>query len=346
MSIELLGFTKSLAAGQDLGRADIARLFDALIAESDEQVIVDVLRLWNAKGHTAEELHALAEIVRKQSFAVNSKHKTFVDIVGTGGSKTKGFNVSTAAAFVIAGAGLPVAKHGNRAASSKSGSADVLSELGVNFVGNPLLAEKSLREIGVCFMFAPNHLRLSQTLANARRNLGLPTIFNNLGPLCNPAKAPFQIVGVWDERLVELTASALSRLGTTHSWIVHGSDGLDEITLSGKTLVGSVRGGEINMFEITPEDFGIEARSLNGFAGATPGESAVIIRSILDGSCKNSEAVDLVKLNAAAALYVADFANTLPEAFNLAAKSLESGSASAKLRQLKALTNESNGGRL
>ena len=238
MANSLEKFLEILSAGRDLSESEAVEFFTTLQTETEnESLIAAALLALEAKGSTGDELYAMAKLMRSRAVKVNSNHETFVDIVGTGGSSAKIFNVSTAAAFVIAGADLPVAKHGNRAATSNCGSADVLSSLGVNPAVDARAAEKCLNEIGICFMFAPNFHALSPILGKVRRKLGVPTIFNNLGPLCNPANAPHQIIGVWNRDLVEKTARVLAKLGTTKSWIVHGSDGLDEITLNGNTSV-------------------------------------------------------------------------------------------------------------
>src|SRR5262249_8263715 len=202
---------------------------------------------------------------------------------GTGSSAVKRFNVSTAAAFVIAGAGLPVAKHGARAASSKSGSADVLEVLGVNTVAAPEIMERCLDEHGICFMFAPQFHRATARVARVRRQLGVRTTFNLLGPLTNPARASFQLLGVWDHSLVERVAAALVLLGVKQAWVVHGADGLDEVTITGETFVAacSARTG-LAMFTISPEDFGLQRRSVTQ-SREGPIENARVIRAILDG---------------------------------------------------------------
>lgn len=324
----------------ELSEADAEFFFDALIAETDERLLAAILTKWEVKGTTEDELYALASIMRKRCLKVNSTHETFVDAVGTGGSKAKTFNVSTAAAFVISGAGVPVAKHGNRAATSNSGSADVLEALGVNPSVDTKKAEECLNEIGICFMFAPNFHRLSPVLAKVRRGLGFPTIFNNLGPLCNPANAPHQTIGVWRHDLVEKTANVLARLGTRISWVVHGSDGLDEITLNGKTAVAMVENGRVRTLEISAEDFGVESSNLDHVRLSTSAESAALIGEILGGKCSNRSAIDLVATNAAAAIFVAGAAADLREAFKLAIASINCGAAFEKLEQLRKATRK------
>jgi anthranilate phosphoribosyltransferase len=336
----LLDHLKRFRKGDELGSENAEAFFDALICESDEAVLANLFDAWNVKGATENEVFELATIMRDRCVKVGSKHDRFVDVVGTGGSKAKTFNVSTAAAFVIAGAGVPVAKHGNRAATSNSGSADVLSALGIEPAVDAPTAERCLNEIGICFMFAPNFHRLSPTLAEVRRGLGYPTIFNNLGPLCNPANAPFQLVGVWDRSLVEKTANVLARLGTKCSWVVHGSDGLDEFTLSGLTHVAEAADGKVRSFELGPEDFGTMPASVDHLHVSSAQESAALIRSILDGDCNDHAAIDLVLINAALPIFLAGFADALPDAYKLAKQSLTSGAALSKIRELAAATNK------
>ena len=297
-------------------------------------MLADLLAAWNDKGTTEDELFVFASIMRDRMKRVNSRHETFVDVVGTGGSKAKTFNVSTAAAFVIAGAGVPVAKHGNRAATSNSGSADVLSLLGIEFDIEPDAAERHINEHGICFMFAPRFHSLSTALGNARRSLGRPTIFNNLGPLCNPASAPHQVIGVWNKDLVEKTANVLARLGTGRSWIVHSENGLDEIGLSGKTFVAEINGGGVKQFEIDAGDFGVDGVSGDLPSGCSAEESAELIRQIFENKLSESDAEKLVLINAAAAIYVAGQASDLIEGYKLAEESIRSGAAREKLNKL------------
>lgn len=334
--IKVLGYFQN---GEHLSEHDAEGFFDSLLAEENEDLLARILIAWNAKGVIEDELFFLASIMRQRATKVTSKHTNFVDAVGTGGSLAKTFNVSTAAAFVIAGAGVPVAKHGNRAATSNSGSADVLGELGVNPSVNASIAGECLNTLGICFMFAPNFHKLSPVLGKIRRELGVPTIFNNLGPLCNPASAPHQIIGVWHEELVEKTANVLARLGTKRSWVVHGEDGLDEITLAGKTQVAEIEGNRIRHFEISPNDFGIDAEPLGPAKRTTPRASADLIRSTLRGT-GGTAATNLVLINAAAPIYLAGKANNLAEGIKYAKASIESGAALRKLDELIAATNK------
>ena len=319
--------------GRELSPTDSEPLLNALIGESDESVIAEVLTGWHEKGIEGNEIYEIARIMRSRMTRVHARHRTFVDIVGTGGSRAKTFNVSTAASFVVAGAGIPVAKHGNKAATSNSGSADVLSELGVDPAADAETTERCLNEIGVCFMFAPNFHRLSPTLGKVRRGLGFPTIFNCVGPLCNPASAPHQLIGVWDKDLVPKIANALARLGTKRSWVVHGGNGLDEIALDSSTVVAEV-GDDVRLMEITPEHFGLKQTSVDEQRINNPAESAEMIRNILSRKPHPQAAEDIVLLNAAAALHIAGGPGDPKKAAGIASESLQSGAAYKKLIEL------------
>src|SRR5713101_2621828 len=276
----LKGFLARLTRGQNLSRDEAGHFLDVLLdSEATDAQIAAVLVALKLKGETVEELAGLAEGMRARSVRINSSHSCFIDTAGTGSSCAKTFNVSTAAAFVIAGAGLPVAKHGNRAASSRCGSADVLTALGVNVSSSPEISEKCLNEIGICFMFAPLYHGATARVAGIRRQLGVQTTFNLLGPLTNPARAPRQIIGVWDRNLIEPLAQTLALLGTERAWVVHGGDGIDEVTLADKTFVAEASNGTVRTFEIEPKDFGIERVALAGLSGGDAEANAAIIRS-------------------------------------------------------------------
>jgi anthranilate phosphoribosyltransferase len=331
--------TAQFSAGQDLHGQAAELLLDEMIAASDEALLADLFNAWNRKGIASDEIYSIAKVLRERCIKINSRFKTFVDVVGTGGSSAKTFNVSTAAAFVVAGAGVPVAKHGNRAATSSSGSADVLAELGVRFDIDPTVAEQCLNELGICFMFAPNHHRLSVTLAQVRRNLGFPTIFNCVGPLSNPAGAPHQVVGVWNREMVSKVARALARLGTSRSWIVNGHDKLDEISMTGGTTVSDVSDKSISTFEVTARDVGIHSFDGDLPSGCSVKESAEVIRMILSDKMRDRDPEKLVLLNAAAAIYVAGKEKSLASAYLAARESIRSGSAEQKLAELSQVTN-------
>jgi anthranilate phosphoribosyltransferase len=328
-----------LMRGEDLRRDEANTLLDALLdGEATDAQIAAALVALAVKGETVEELAGMAQAMRSRSVRINCRHEQFIDTAGTGSSYAKTFNVSTAATFVIAGAGLAVAKHGSRAATSRSGSADVLTALGVQVAAQPEVSEKCLNEIGICFMFAPLYHGATARVASVRRELGVHTTFNLLGPLTNPAGAPRQIIGVWHQALIEPLARVLVALGTEHAWVVHGSDGLDEVTLAGETFVAEAHQGQVKTFEITPEDFGLERVELSHLRGGDAEANAQTIRAVLNGT-RRDEARDLVVTNAAAALIVGGMAADLHSAARLAEKSIDSGAAISKLEQLVEATN-------
>jgi len=335
----LRGLLLRLMRGENLRRVEAGALLGALLdgAATDAQIAAALVAL-AVKGETVEELAGMASAMRARAVRLNARHTRFIDTAGTGSSRAKTFNVSTAAAFVVAGAGLPVAKHGSRAATSRSGSADVLSALGVNVSVAPEVSEKSLNEIGVCFMFAPLYHGATARVAGVRRELGVHTTFNLLGPLTNPAGAPRQIIGVWHEALVEPLARTLVELGTERAWVVHGLDGLDEVTLANKTLVAEASGGRVNLFEIAPEDFGLRRGALDDLRGGDAEANARIIRDVLRAERRDA-ARSLVVANAAAALYVGGAAEDLQGAAHLAEQSIEEGAALGKLQELIRATN-------
>jgi anthranilate phosphoribosyltransferase len=330
----LRGLLLRLMRGENLQRQEATTLLDALLdGEATDSQIAAALVALAVKGETVEELAGMASAMRARAAKIETHHRRFIDTAGTGSSHSKTFNVSTAAALVIAGAGLPVAKHGSRAATSRSGSADVLGALGVGVTAPVEVSTTCLNEIGICFMFAPLYHGATARVAGVRRELGVHTTFNLLGPLTNPAGAPRQIIGVWHRALVEPVAKTLAALGTEHAWVVHGTDGLDEITLTGETLVAEAKSGEVHTFEITPQDFGFDSALLDHLRGGDATENAGIITTILDGS-RRDEARDLVLVNAAAALFVGGEASDLYHGRQLAEQSIDSGAAFHKLGAL------------
>jgi anthranilate phosphoribosyltransferase len=330
---------EKLIRREDLTRAEAAALLEELLAETaSEALIAAALVALAMKGEAVEELIGFAETMRAHAQRIRSERSDVVDTAGTGGSRRKPFNVSTAAAVVIAAAGAPVAKHGNRAASSRTGSADVLAALGVRIDPPAAVVQRCLDEIGLCFMLAPHFHRATARVAHVRRHLGVRTIFNLLGPLTNPAGVRRQLIGVSDPQSMEKLARAVQQLEAEHVWIVHGSDGMDEITLAGPTHVVEVRRGEIRRFLLDPREVGMEPRDLNGLQANSPEESAAIVCEVLAG-CRRDAARDLVLLNAAAGLHVSGHARTLREGIAMAADAIATGAAREKLRALIALTN-------
>lgn len=332
----MTSFLKQLLARASLTQAEAASLLDFMISdEATDAQIAAVLVALAAKGETADELAGFAQTMRERSAKITTTtHTTFIDTCGTGGSTAKTFNVSTAAAFVVSAAGLPVAKHGNVGVTSKAGSADVLRVLGVKTDLSPERVSQCFDEIGMCFMFAPLHHAATKRVAMIRRELGVRTIFNLLGPLTNPAGAPFQIIGVSDPNACERVAQAASRLGTTRAWIVRGNDGLDEITLAEQTTVYEATSDGVRQFAIAPEDFGLTRSSLEALRGGSAEENAATIRAILSYE-RTDAALDLVLINAAAALYLAGVCTSLSDGVSLARQTIAEGKALAKLEEFQ-----------
>jgi len=289
------------------------------------------------KKETIGEITAAAQVMREFSTKVHVADKThLVDIVGTGGDGSHTFNISTCAMFVAAAAGAKVSKHGGRSVSSKSGSADVMEALGVNINLPPDAIARCIETVGVGFMFAPNHHPAMKNVAPVRKELGIKTIFNLLGPLTNPASAPNILMGVFHSDLVGIQVRALQRLGAEHALVVYGRDGMDEVSLGAATMVGELRDGEITEYEIHPEDFGMVMASNRALKVDTAEESKAMLLGVLD----NEEGAprDIVILNAGAALYVANVAETIAAGIVMARAAIESGAAKAKLAQLIAAT--------
>ena len=291
------------------------------------------------KKETIGEITAAAQVMREFSTKVHVADKThLVDIVGTGGDGSHTFNISTCAMFVAAAAGAKVSKHGGRSVSSKSGSADVVESLGISLNLSPEAIARCVAEVGVGFMFAPNHHPAMKNVAPVRKELGIRTIFNILGPLTNPAGAPNILMGVFHPDLVGIQVRALQRLGAEHALVVYGKDGMDEISLGAATLVGELKNGEITEYEIHPEDFGLTMTSNRALRVETPEESKAMLLGVL--SNQPGAPRDIVMLNAGAALYAANVADSIQGGIALARAALESGAARAKLAQLAAFSQQ------
>jgi anthranilate phosphoribosyltransferase len=291
------------------------------------------------KKETIGEITAAAQVMREFSTKVHvADKKNLVDIVGTGGDGSHTFNISTCSMFVAAAAGARVSKHGGRSVSSKSGSADVLESLGVNINLPPDAIARCIEQVGVGFMFAPNHHPAMKNVAPVRRELGIKTIFNILGPLTNPASAPNILMGVFHPDLVGIQVRALQRLGAEHAVVVYGRDGMDEVSLGAATLVGELKNGEINEYEIHPEDFGMTMASSRALRVETPEASRQMLMGVLEGREDPTfkAASEIVALNAGVALYAANVVADMGEGIALARRTLASGAALAKLEQLKA----------
>src|SRR5215471_14284664 len=319
---------------------------------TDAQIAALLISL-RMKGETVEEIVGFAEAIRaaaaplpidraadaiavtgtgREALAEDCENDSLVDTSGTGGDASGTFNISTATALVTAGAGVRVAKHGNRSISSKCGSADVVEALGINIQLSPERAAQCLRKVGICFLYAPNLHPAMKQVQGVRRELRMRTMFNLLGPLTNPARANGQVVGVYSLELVEKLAEALSMLGVRRALVVHGLDGLDEITVTGVTRIAEAREGTVRSFEVEPEEFGMKRATLQDIAGGDSKENAGIIRAVLNG--EKSARRDVVLLNSAAALVAAGRANHIAEGISLATKAIDSGLAAGKLQAL------------
>jgi anthranilate phosphoribosyltransferase len=287
------------------------------------------------KKETIGEITAAAQVMREFSTkVVVADRKHLVDIVGTGGDSSHTFNISTCSMFVAAAAGARVSKHGNRGVSSKSGSADVLEAMGVPLTLAPDAIARCIEETGIGFMFAPNHHPAMKNVAPVRKELGVRTIFNILGPLTNPADAPNILMGVFHPDLVGIQVRALQRLGAEHALVVYGRDGMDEVSLGAATMVGEYRDGEIREYEIHPEDFGLTMASNRTLKVTTPAESLALVRSVLDD--ESGPARDIVVLNAGVGLYAANVASSIGDGITLAREAITSGKAAAKMAQFVA----------
>ena len=326
-----------IAAERPLTREEAERAFETLFnGAATPSQMGGLLMALRTRGETVEEIAAAARVMRAKCNAVTAP-KGAMDIVGTGGDGKGTLNISTATAFVVAGAGVCVAKHGNRNLSSKSGAADALTQLGVNVMVGPDVVERALEAVGIAFMMAPMHHPSIRHVMPTRSELGTRTVFNLLGPLTNPAGVKRQLTGAFARAWIRPMAETLRALGSEKAWLVHGSDGTDEITICGPTSVSAVEGGAIRDFTIHPEDAGLAPHPFEAILGGTPSENATAFRALLDGAPGAYR--DAVLLNAAAALVVADRAGTLTEGVALARASIDSGAAKAKVDALRRLTN-------
>jgi anthranilate phosphoribosyltransferase len=325
-------------AGRDLSFDEMSTAVDGIMrGRWAEDQIADFLLSLRRKGETVDEVAGAAAAMRRHMTPIRSGRQAIVDTCGTGGNASGIFNVSTSAALVAAAAGAAVAKHGNRRVTSKSGSADVLAELGVNVHADVDCVTGCLDELGICFCFAPLCHAAMKHVAPVRQRLGVPTIFNLLGPLTNPAAAPYQLMGVGRDELRPRLAAALARLGTKRAAVVHGTDGLGEITIAAETRVTQVRNGQISELVWSPQDFGVPVSALDSLRVEGPAESAGIVRDCLAG--KRGPARDIVLVNAAAALWVSGRVEELSRGVALAGEAIDSEAASRLLQQLIERTN-------
>src|SRR3954464_3995171 len=334
---ELKALIGKVATGATLSREEAASAFDSMMSgEATPSQMGGLLMALRVRGETVEEITGAVSTMRAKMLRVQAPANA-VDVVGTGGDGSGSVNVSTFASFTVAGCGAPGANPGNRALSSRSGAADVLSSLGVRIDINPAHVGRCVREAGMEFVFAPSHHPAMKNVGPTRVELATRTIFNLLGPLSNPAGVKRQMVGVFSRQWVQPLAQVLKNLGSESAWVVHGSDGLDEITLTGPTFVSALHNGEIRNFEVTPEDAGLPRCEAGALKGAAADANAIALQSVLDG--KPSPYRDVALINAAAALVVAGRARDLKEGVVIGAKSLDSGAASARLKHLIAVSN-------
>jgi anthranilate phosphoribosyltransferase len=343
MKLSKLSLVERVEAGSVLNRAEAEAMMEELLSgRVKTPEIVRLLEALNRRPIETQELTGFAQVMRKHATRVfadgEARPANMVDTCGTGGDGANTFNISTAAAIVAAAAGARVAKHGNRAASSRSGSADVLEELGVRIDLPFERYGRAIREIGIGFLFAQAAHTATRHAAPARKQIGARTVFNLLGPLTNPAGAQAQVLGVFSEEVIDLVAATLAELGVERAFVVHGAGGLDEISLAGETMVAEVRGGAVRRFTVTPEEFGVARAPLESIRGGTATENAALIVRILQG--EDGPARDIVVVNAAAALVAAGAAADFREGAGLASFVISSGAAGKKLAALAAFTGK------
>jgi len=334
---EFKGLIAKAATGAALSREEAARGFDTMMSgEATPSQMGGLLMALRVRGETIDEITGAVTAMRQKMLRVQAPADA-IDVVGTGGDASGSFNISTCAALIVAGAGVPVAKHGNRALSSRSGAADVLAALGVNIELTPEGVSRCIKQAGIGFMFAPAHHPAMKNVGPTRVELGTRTIFNLLGPLSNPAGVKRQMVGVFSRQWIEPLAQVLKNLGSESVWVVHGSDGLDEITTAGPTHVAALENGSVRTFEITPEEMGLQRVKPEALRGGEAKENAHALADVLKG--KSGAFRDVAVLNAAAALVVAARAKDLKQALALAQRSIDSGEAASRLQRLVAISN-------
>jgi anthranilate phosphoribosyltransferase len=329
---------KKLVAREDLTQDEMVdAMHDVMGGKASPVQIAAFITALRVKGEAVSEITGAARVMREKATMVKVEDPTVVDTCGTGGDNSNTFNISTAAAFVVASCGVSVAKHGNRSVSSKSGSADVLRALGVNIEADVKTVEHCIAEAGIGFLFAPMLHGAMKYAAPVRAELGIRTIFNMLGPLTNPARAKYQVVGVYDPALTDVFAEVLGNLGVEHAFVVCGEDGLDEITLTAPTKISELSDGEVTTYTVIPEDFGLKRCMIEELVGGEPQENARIILDIFEG--KEGPRRDIVLLNAAPALVASRKARNLEDGLVIAAGAINSGEPMRKLNMLIAMTN-------
>lgn len=328
-----------VAEGKNLTEEEAKRAMDLMLGGKATQAqIASFLTALRMKGETVEELTGFASVLKEKADTISPKCKDYVDFVGTGGDRTFTFNISTTSAFVAAGAGVHIAKHGNRSISSKSGAGDVLEALGVNILAEPAVVEKCVDEAGIGFMFAPSFNKSMRFVGQARKEMGIRTVFNMLGPLANPSRAKGMLVGVYAPEITEKMAVVMSRLGVERAFVISGKDHMDEFTTTNATVVSEIKEGRVTTYEVTPEEFGFVRASLEDLKGGDGVQNAEITKRIISGE-KGSKR-DITILNAGAAIYIAGHADSIQEGIRLAEESIDSGKAAAVLFELVKLSNQ------
>lgn len=328
-----------LVDGNNLTKEEAMRAQELILTgQATQAQIACFLTALRMKGETLEEITGLAAVLRDKANTISPKVDNYVDFVGTGGDCTYSFNISTTSAFVAAAAGVPVAKHGNRSISSKSGAGDVLEALGVNISADPAVVEKCVETVGIGFMFAPHFNPAMKYVGPVRKELGIRTVFNILGPLSNPSRAKAMVVGVYSPSLTEVIAGTMMNLGVERGLVVSGADNMDEITLTGETKVSEIRDGKVTTYTITPEQFGLHRCSIEELQGGDGVRNAKITRDILSGKEQGAKR-EIVLLNAGAALYIGGKAKDIAQGIQLAKETIDSGAASAVIDHLVKATN-------
>lgn len=328
-----------LVSGNDLTKEEAMRAQEMILTgEATQAQIACFLTALRMKGETLEEITGLAAVLRNKANTISPKIDNYVDFVGTGGDSTYSFNISTTSAFVVAAAGVPVAKHGNRSISSKSGAGDVLEALGVNISADPKVVEKCVEEVGIGFMFAPHFNPAMKYVGPVRKELGIRTVFNILGPLSNPSRARAMVVGVYSPTLTEVIAGTMMNLGVERGFVVSGKDNMDEFTLTGPTVVSEIKDGSIDTYMVTPEQFGFSTCELKELQGGDGTVNAQITRDILSGKEQGPKR-DIVLFNAGATLYIGGKAESIEDGIRLAAQTIDSGKAMQTLEAMVKATN-------
>lgn len=334
---DLKGLIAVAAQGKSLTRAQAEEAFNIMMSgEASPAQIGGLLMALRVRGESIDEITGAVTVMRQKMLRIDAPADA-IDVCGTGGDGAHTLNISTAVAFVCAGCGVKVAKHGNRAASSKSGAADVLAALGINIDADIAVVQQALWEVGTTFLWAQRHHSAMRHVGPARTELGTRTIFNIMGPISNPASVKRQLIGVFSDQWLEPIAKVLGNLGTEHAWVVHGSDGLDEITITGPTEVCELKNGAIRRFRLSPADLGLPLGTTAEIRGGEPDENAAALRNVLEG--RTGAYRNIVIMNAAAALVVAGAAPDFAAGARMAAESIDFGHARAKLEQLIAVTN-------